>query len=147
MAVTRQTMIVGAAVLAVIAIVVMVKKKGAAAGVGAAIGGAAVDLANGVVSGVTFGVGDLLGVPRTDESRCAEARAAGDTWAASQYCTAGTFMGYAWDSATTAVGGIVPRVNPASDQNVIYSGVNGIGGAVTGEQGWTLGGAIYDWTH
>ena len=147
MAVTRQTMIVGAAVLAVIAIVVMVKKKGAAAGVGAAIGGAAVDLANGAVSGVAFSLGDIFGVPRTDESKCAQARAAGDTWAASQYCTAGTFMGYAWDAATTAVGGAVQPINPASDQNIIYSGIGRAGEAITGQSGWSLGGAIYDWTH
>jgi len=139
-------MIVGAAVLAVAAIVVMASKKGVA-GIGAAIGGAAVDLANGVVSGVGFGVGDILGVPRTDESKCAEARAAGDTWAASQYCTAGTFMGYAWDGITNAAVSVAPRVNPASDQNLIYSGVNGIGGALSGDKDWTLGNWLFDVTH
>jgi hypothetical protein len=37
--------------------------------------------------------------------------------------------------------------NPASDNNLIYRGVNGLGALVTGDDGWNLGGAIYDWTH
>lgn len=38
-------------------------------------------------------------------------------------------------------------VNPASGNNLINRGVSGIGGAVSGDTNWTLGGAIYDWTH
>jgi hypothetical protein len=37
--------------------------------------------------------------------------------------------------------------NPASDNNLINRGVSGIGGAVTGNKDWSLGTAIYDWTH
>ncbi|MEH6434246.1 hypothetical protein [Massilia sp. DD77] len=37
--------------------------------------------------------------------------------------------------------------NPASDNNLIYRGVNNVGEYFTGKEGWTLGGAIYDWTH
>lgn len=40
-----------------------------------------------------------------------------------------------------------PYVNPASRDNVVYRGVNGIGGAISGEKDWTLGGWIYDVTH
>lgn len=39
------------------------------------------------------------------------------------------------------------KLNPASDQNFIYSGISSIGAAVTGNQNWTLGGALYNWTH
>lgn len=42
---------------------------------------------------------------------------------------------------------VVNAVNPASDQNLIYRGVNAIGSAATGSNDWSLGGAIYDWTH
>jgi hypothetical protein len=38
-------------------------------------------------------------------------------------------------------------LNPASGNNVINRGVSGIGGYITGDDDWTLGGQIYDWTH
>ncbi len=39
---------------------------------------------------------------------------------------------------------VIPYVNPADRNNVVYSGVNAVGGAVTGEAGWSVGGALYD---
>lgn len=42
---------------------------------------------------------------------------------------------------------IVEAVNPVSPDNVINQGVEAIGTAVSGEQGWTLGGWLYDITH
>jgi len=38
-------------------------------------------------------------------------------------------------------------VNPISDENIFYTGVNAIGGYVSGEENWKLGHKIYDWTH
>lgn len=35
----------------------------------------------------------------------------------------------------------------SSDHNAIYSGVSGLGEAITGTKGWDLGSKIYDWTH
>jgi hypothetical protein len=35
--------------------------------------------------------------------------------------------------------------NPASNNNLIYRGVNALGEAVTGAEDWSLGTAIYDW--
>lgn len=52
--------------------------------------------------------------------------------------------GKAVSTAAATVGG---WVNPTSDKNLAYSGVNAIGGAISGEKDWSLGGAIYDWTH
>lgn len=40
---------------------------------------------------------------------------------------------------------VVNSVNPASDTNLIYRGVNAVGGAAAGVADWTLGGAFYDW--
>lgn len=57
--------------------------------------------------------------------------------------TAGKAVDYVADAAQAAA----PYVNPASNQNVIYTGINGIGGAVSGEENWTLGGWLYDVTH
>lgn len=46
--------------------------------------------------------------------------------------------------AAAAVG---TAVNPVSDQNLAYKGVNAVGSAVTGDQSFSLGGWIYDLTH
>lgn len=38
-------------------------------------------------------------------------------------------------------------VNPASDKNIVYQGVNGIGASVSGDKDWSLGTWLYDITH
>ena len=38
-------------------------------------------------------------------------------------------------------------LNPASDKNLAYTGVNAVGQTVSGDDSWTLGGWIYDITH
>jgi len=43
---------------------------------------------------------------------------------------------------------IADKVNPASDENIIYDDViGGAGRAITGDEHWNLGGALYDWWH
>lgn len=86
-------MLIGMGVAAV-ALLILVKKKGAAADAGEALGGAAVDLAGGVVAGAAEGIGDVFGVPRTDMTECERAKAEGRTWDASFACPAGDFLGY-----------------------------------------------------
>lgn len=44
--------------------------------------------------------------------------------------------------AAAAVG---EAVNPVSDQNIFYRGVNAVGEAITGAKDFSLGTAIYDW--
>lgn len=63
---------------------------------GVDIGGAAVDMVDGVMTGVVTGVGELVGVPQTDQTACERAMAEGRTWDASFACPAGTFLGYLW---------------------------------------------------
>lgn len=41
-------------------------------------------------------------------------------------------------------GGIV---NPTSNNNVIYRAQSWLGSAITGDENWTPGGQLYDWTH
>lgn len=60
---------------------------------GQQLGGAAVDL----VGGVLTGAAEKAGVPQADADRCAAAQAAGDTWAASFACPAGEFIGWWWN--------------------------------------------------
>lgn len=55
------------------------------------------------------------------------------------------------DLVTGVIGGaydaLPSAVKPSSPDNIVYRGVNGIGGAISGERDWTLGGWIYDITH
>ncbi len=91
-------LLIGAAVAALgLAFVVTVKKKGAAAAMGQAVGGAVVDAAVGVATGVVYGIGDTVGVPRTDMTECEKAKAEGRTWDASFACPAKDFISYLWD--------------------------------------------------
>lgn len=85
-------LIAGGAVLAALA---YVAARGAKQ-TGQAIGGAAVDLANGVVSGAVVGIGQTVGIPATDQSACERAKAEGRTWDASFACPAGDFLKYLW---------------------------------------------------
>lgn len=48
---------------------------------------------------------------------------------------------------TGAAEAVPEAINPASDQNIIYSTISRAGQSITGQPGWSLGGAIYDWTH
>jgi len=48
----------------------------------------------------------------------------------------------------TAVNKIMTEdINPASSKNIINRGVSALGAKITGNQSWSLGGQIYDWTH
>lgn len=63
-------------------------------GTGQAIGGAVVDMADGIVSGVVVGTGQLVGIPATNMTECERAKAEGRTWDASFACPAGNFIKY-----------------------------------------------------
>ncbi|MFC4932946.1 hypothetical protein [Massilia sp. GCM10023247] len=95
--------IVGA--VAGLAVVLLLVKKNGIAAVGAELGGAAVDMAGGVVAGAAQGVGDVLGIPRTNETECEKAMREGRYWDASFSCPAGTFIGGAATDAYNNVKG------------------------------------------
>lgn len=59
-----------------------------AQGVGVAVGGAIVDTGTGLV----LGIGDAVGLPRTNETECQRALREGRTWDASFACPAATFI-------------------------------------------------------
>lgn len=63
----QKFMLIGVAVAAV-ALLILVKKKGAAADAGSAIGGVVVDFAGGVATGVLDGVSVAIGIPTTSET-------------------------------------------------------------------------------
>ncbi len=71
---------------------------------GQEIGGAVVDMADGVVSGVAFGVGERIGLPDTRKpevvSQGAAELAAGDYWNASFHLPAGDFISGVWNKLT-----------------------------------------------
>ncbi|WP_228892548.1 hypothetical protein [Pseudoduganella aquatica] len=74
--------------------VVLLKKKlmepGAALNAGAAVAHVVADAGAGVV----IGIGDSLGIPRTDETECEKAMREGRSWDASFACPAGTWLKY-----------------------------------------------------
>lgn len=59
--------------------------------------GAVVDTVTKPAAGVVLGVGDAVGVPRTNETECEKAKREGRTLDASFACPAGDFLGYAWN--------------------------------------------------
>lgn len=46
------------------------------------------------MSGVVIGIGEVIGIPRTDETECEKAMREGRTWDASFACPAGTWLKY-----------------------------------------------------
>jgi hypothetical protein len=101
-------MLVGVAV-ALAAALLYVKKNGIA-GAAAGLGEAAVDAAGGLVGGVAVGIGDQIGIPRTDENECQKAIREGRYWDASFACPAGTFIGAAAGGASDAAGSVVDSI-------------------------------------
>lgn len=75
-------------------------RRGGIAPAAQAIGGAAVEAAGGLVGGVVQGIGDAVGVQRTEESACDLALREGRLWDASFACPAGRFVSGAWASMT-----------------------------------------------
>lgn len=60
--------------------------------VGQALGEGAAGAAIGAGEGVVLGVGDAVGIPRTDDDQCTIDLANGDLWAASFSCPAGRYI-------------------------------------------------------
>lgn len=85
--------IAGGAVLAALAYVAMRGTKDT----GQAIGGAVVDLADGVIGGAVTGAGQIVGIPATNPTECERAKAEGRTWDASFACPASDFLSYWWN--------------------------------------------------
>lgn len=56
-------------------------------------------------------------------------------------------LGEAGQAVADAVAPVIPYVNPADSSNVINQGVSWLGETITGDDGWSLGSQVYDWTH
>lgn len=63
-------------------------------GTAAAVGSAAVDVVDGVVTGTVEGIGGAVGIPKTSQTECQKAKAEGRTWDASFACPAKDFLKY-----------------------------------------------------
>lgn len=81
---------------AVLAVLLWTGSKGAK-GTGQAIGGAVVDLTNGVITGTVTSAGELFGIPVTNMTECEKAKAEGRTLDASFACPAGDFLKYVFN--------------------------------------------------
>lgn len=48
------------------------------------------------------------------------------------------------DAVADAAAAVAPYVNPADSNNIINQGVGAIGGAISGDENWSLGTWLYD---
>jgi len=100
----QRFLILGVATAALV-LLVLVKKNGiaaVAADAGEAAGAAVINLGGGVVAGAAEAIGDVVGIPRTNETECQKAMREGRYWDASFACPAGTFIsGTASDAANS----------------------------------------------
>lgn len=58
---------------------------------------AAVAAGDAVIAKPAIAIGDVMGVPRTNETECQRAMREGRTWDSSFACDAGTFIKYLWN--------------------------------------------------
>lgn len=89
MKIQLETLVVGGVALGLLLVGLYIAKKGvagAAAGVVTAAGDAA--------AGTVVGIGQVFGIPPTNETECQKAMREGRTWDASFACDAGTFIRY-----------------------------------------------------
>lgn len=80
----------GMAAIIGFAVLVYVKKN--LRGLIADAAGGVVGAVDDVASGVVIGVGEVIGIPRTNETECEKAIREGRMWDASFACPAGTFL-------------------------------------------------------
>lgn len=106
-------MIVGTAVIAVVAAALYYVAKKGVAGATAGVVKAAGDAAGGVV----VGIGQVLGIPATDETACEKAKREGRRLDASFYCTAGDFLGWSWEGLIRSEGA---STAPAPDTSTTW---------------------------
>lgn len=90
-------LVAGAVVLLAAGLYLKKKVKVPSAG---GVAAAAVGVLGDAAAGVVVGIGDVLGVPRTDEERCQAALASGSSLDASKYCPASTFISSLFHSST-----------------------------------------------
>ena len=69
-------------------------RPGNAMAVGQAVGGAAVEAANGAIKGVVTTAGEVVGIPQTSSSQCRADLLAGNVWDASFSCPAPVYLDY-----------------------------------------------------
>lgn len=98
----------GLGVAAIIALYIAKKGiAGAAAGAVGAVGDAA--------AGTVLGIGDVFGIPRTNETECERARREGRTWDASFACPAADFFGYLFTPSASTTAAFNPADAAAMD--------------------------------
>ncbi len=118
-------------------------RRPSAAEVGQGIGGAAVKLADGLISGTVKGIGGVVGVPDTDQAKCEAALAANDGAAAGKYCPAGTLIQAIPQSFADWLKGLaVPPPKPGSHADYIKPAgkASPASGILPGELKCTAGG-------
>lgn len=83
-----------------VALLAFVMSRGAqnAGAIGESLGGAAVNLVDGVLTGAVVSTGEIFGIPKTEKSRGDTAWDNGEYFEASLYLPAPDFIGKVWGS-------------------------------------------------
>lgn len=79
----------------------------------AGLASGAVGVVDDAVGGLIQGVGAVFGVPKTDPTKCAQAKASGSIMDSLTYCPAGEALSYNVGNAVQSIGTVVgvPRTN------------------------------------
>lgn len=106
--------------LGLVALVLILQKKNLLQGVAAGAVGVVADTG----SGLALGIGDVLGLPRTNADKCAAAKASGSLWDQSLYCPALDFTTSAPAEVVQSIGGVlgIPRTNETECQKALREG-------------------------
>lgn len=83
---------IAAAGLGVAALIYVMAQKRAGQSLAGAAGSAAVEVVADVGTGAVIGIGEVFGIPETNDDQCTIDLANGDYWAASKSCPAKRFL-------------------------------------------------------
>lgn len=107
------------ALLALVGLVIWSRVRPGAGGgivqeVAATVTEAAAGAVGSVASGAVLGVGDAVGLPRTDQTECQKALAEGRMWDASFACPAKDFLAATWRTVADGAPAAPVRIGGAS---------------------------------
>ena len=95
-------------------------------------GASIIDLPVNAATGAVVAIGEQVGIPAVNASKCKADILAGDSWNASFDCDMSTYLRYIWN-----------RNNAGFDPNAFTSGMAGLGAVPDWKTLALLGGALY----
>lgn len=129
----NRVMLYGGAALAGGLVLYLLVKRKAGEGLAATAGASVVHAAEDFSVGAVKGVGEIFGIPDTNQDQCSKDLAAGNTWDASFSCPASRFLGGVWNSTT------IKAAQVADLSRVEGTGYDAMGNVIYGGQSANVG--------